>query len=314
MDYLELTVLGSNSAIPLVNRHPTSQFLTLANRHFLIDCGEGTQVQLRKNNIGFGRINHILISHLHGDHFFGLVPLLTSLHLLDRQREMHIYAPAELKKVIQTILSASATWLKFPLNFHPLNMKEKESIFEDEKIKVHSFPLQHKLDCCGFLFEEKARPRHIKKSALTQYNIPVSELKKIKQGEDWINEEGTRIANEALTDPADEPLSYAYCTDTLPVENLRDFFSNPSLLYHEATFAEEHASRAAETTHSTARQAAGMALKVNAQNLIIGHFSVRYKDLTPLLEEAREIFPTTELAREGHKFIIKHKKQELELG
>ncbi len=312
MGYLELTILGSNSAISLVDRHPTSQFLTLANRHFLIDCGEGTQVQLRKNDIGFGRINHILISHLHGDHIFGLMPLLTSLHLLNRQKEIHIYALAELKKVIQTLLKACETSIKYPLSFHPLNSEKKEVIIEDDKVNVTSFPLMHGMPCCGFLFEEKPRSKYILKSTLKKDKIPISEIKK-EQKHDWVNETGEIIPNVRLTAPAEEPLTYAFCTDTLPVDHLDNFFTNPKLLYHEATFKEEHAQIALKTNHSTAQQAAQMALKVKAENLVLGHFSTRYDGLDILLQEAREIFPNTHLAIEGKKYIIKHKERDLQI-
>lgn len=305
---MELTILGSSSAIPIIERNPTSQFLHLAGRYFLIDCGEGTQVQLRKNQIGFGRVDHILISHLHGDHFFGLVPLLQSLQLLDRHKPIHIYGPPGLKDIIDVQLRASYTKLRYELNFHPLDMKEPATVFEDENVVVTSFPLKHGIDCCGFYFRERERPRKMSKEALAKYSIPVSEIKKIKLGEDWVDEDGKVIPNAELTYEAPPPLSYAFCTDTLPLE-LSRYFTKPSLLYHEATFREEHSDRAKKTNHSTAPQAAGVARSVEAENLIVGHFSIRYKDaeLEELLQEAKEGFENTFLAREGMCFTVDEK-------
>lgn len=306
---LSLTILGSSSAIPISNRNPTSQFLTIANKHFLIDCGEGTQVQIRRNHIGFGRINHIFISHLHGDHFYGLVPLLTSLHLLDRTREMHIYGPPRLEEGVNNLLSVSGTSLKYPLKFHVLNMKEEALIYDDNTVSVHSFPLRHSMPCCGFLFREKPHPRNFRKEVLKKYSIPVAEIRQIKNGADWVNENGEIIPNKELTRDPRPPLSYLYCTDTEPVTNLKHFVPYPpSLMYHEATFSEEHAERAAYTKHSTARQAAKVASEINPKHLLIGHFSVRYEKLDTLLQEAREIFSDTHLAEENLTFHIKNEE------
>lgn len=303
---LELTILGASSAIPLIHRHPTSQFLTIANRHFLIDCGEGTQVRLRENNVGFSRINHILISHLHGDHFFGLTPLLSSLHLLDRHKEVHIYAPKGLQKVIEVQMKAQGGWLRYPLVFHDLEFNGEYTIFEDDRILVKSFPLNHGIKCFGFLFQEKELPRNIRKAALKHYKIPVVELAKIKTGEDWEDENGKIVPNHDLTIPARKPFSYAYCTDTTPIENLSDYVSEPNLLYHEATFIEKHADRAAVTNHSTAKQAAEMAVQVKAKRLLIGHFSARYTQLGELYTEACEVFENTHLAKERDTHVLKN--------
>ncbi len=307
---ISLKVLGSSSAIPLSGRNPTSQFLTISNRHFLIDCGEGTQVQLRRNNVGFGRINHILISHLHGDHFYGLVPLLSTLHLLDRHKEIHIYAPPALEQGIYDLLKLSHATLRFEIIFHPLDMKQRALVYEDKAVTVHSFPLRHSLPCCGFLFTEKERPRNMRKDALAKYSIPTAEIRHIKQGKDWTDKEGNVIPNKELTTEPLKSLSYAYCTDTSPVEGLAELVgTEPDILYHEATFMEAHAKRAVQTKHSTARQAAEMAHSVNAKNLLIGHFSVRYDDFSELLNEARETFMETNLAKEGYTFRLRSGEQ-----
>lgn len=306
---ISLKILGASSAIPLSGRNPTSQFLTISNRHFLIDCGEGTQVQLRRNQVGFGRINHILISHLHGDHFYGLVPLLNTLHLLDRKKELHIYGPAALEQGIYDILKLSHSSLGFPLIFHPLNMKERALVYEDKAVTVHSFPVNHSLPCCGFLFTEKPRPRNFRKEVLEKYRIPVAEIRQIKEGSDWTDEKGNLIPNEELTTDPLKSLSYAYCADTAPVPNLDELLGiKPDLMYHEATFTEEHRQRAAKTKHSTARQAAEVASSVQPSYLLIGHYSVRYEDLSLLLVEARETFKQTLLASEGFTYRLRSSK------
>ncbi len=305
---ISLKILGASSAIPLSGRNPTSQFLTISNRHFLIDCGEGTQVQLRRNGVGFSRINHILISHLHGDHFYGLVPLLSTLHLLDRHKEIHIYGPPALEQGIYDLLRLSHATLRFEIIFHPLDMKERALVYEDKAVTVHSFPLRHSLPCCGFLFTEKDRPRNIRKDALERYSIPTAEIRQIKQGKDWTNEKGEVVPNNELTTQPLKSLSYAFCTDTSPVANLTELIGlQPDILYHEATFTEEHAKRASQTKHSTAKQAAEMAISVGTKNLLIGHFSVRYEDLNELLNEARSTFSNTFLAREGLTFRLRSK-------
>ncbi len=313
MEHLELTILGASSAIPLTNRYPSSQFLTLASRHFLIDCGEGTQVRLRANNIGFSRIDRIFISHLHGDHFFGLAPLLSTLHLLDRQKELHIYSPKGLKEAIQQQMKLQGSWLKYPVIFHNLQTDSFQNIYEDERVTVHSFPLKHSIDCFGFWFREKEKPRKMLKSAIEKYNIPPAEIRQIKNGKDWTDEDGNIIPNQELTTDPSSPLSYAYCTDTAPIDELQDYLHAPDLLYHEATFMEEHRKRAVQTNHSTARDAAQMALNVNAKQLMIGHFSVRYHDLDPLLEEARSVFPNTLLAGEGTTYALHPSRKKLKL-
>ncbi|AEV31438.1 ribonuclease Z [Owenweeksia hongkongensis DSM 17368] len=313
---LKVQILGSSSAIPLSGRNPTAQFVTIASRHFLVDCGEGTQIQLRRNRIGFSRIEHILISHLHGDHFYGLVPLLSTLHLLDRQKEVHIYGPPELEKGIYDLLALSHAKLRYPLVFHPLNMKEPDLVYEDKGIKVHSFPLKHSLPCCGFFFQEKPKPRKFIKEALAKYSIPNAEIRQIKQGADWEDENGNIVPNHELTTDAPASLSYAFCTDTKPIKQLRKLLPDaPDLLYHEATFSEDLKDRAKQTKHSTAKQAAEIAQLVEAKHLIIGHFSVRYDEFDELLQEAKAVFPKTHIAVEKTTFKLQSSEKLLiELG
>jgi len=258
-----LTVLGSNSAIPTLQRNPSAHLFNANERLFLIDCAEGTQLQLRRFRVHFQRIRHIFISHLHGDHFYGLMGFLTSLHLLGRQEEIHLYANPELQQIIELQLAASRTQLVFPLIFHPLLSSDKDLIMEDEKIQVFSFPLLHSVPTCGFLFRERKAAR----------NLPY-------------------------------PRSYAYCSDTAYSEAILPFIHGTSLLYHEATFLHEMAATAREKFHSTALEAASIAAKAGVKKLLIGHFSARYDDLVPLLDEARSVFAETILAVEGERIDI----------
>ncbi len=310
---LAVCILGSSSALPMVGRNPTAQFVTLANRHFLVDCAEGTQVQLRRNHIGFGRVNHILISHLHGDHYFGLLPLLSTLHLLDRQKEIHLYCPAPLKDILESHMKLSEIWFRFKIIYHFHEPNGKHLIFEDAKVQVESFPLKHSVDCWGFLFTEKKRQRNIKKSALENYSIPVTELRKIKDGEDWINEQGKTVANETLTTAGPPSLSYAYCTDTAPLPSLADILHAPDVLYHESTFTEKHKKRAKQTNHSTALQAAEVAKLVDAKCLLLGHYSTRYLDLSDLKTEAEIIFNPTFLSKDNYVYTMKATDRKLRI-
>lgn len=311
---LEVCILGSSSALPMLGRNPTSQFITLANRHFLVDCAEGTQVQLRRNHIGFGRINHILISHLHGDHYFGLLPLLSTLNLLDRQKEIHLYCPTPLKTILESHMKLSEIWFRFNIVYHFHEAKGKHLIFEDTKVQVESFPLKHSIDCWGFLFTEKKRQRNIKKATLDIYSIPITELRKIKDGEDWINEQGETIFNETLTTAGPPPLSYAYCSDTAPLPGLADVLNAPDVLYHESTFTEKHKKRAKQTNHSTAKQAAEIAILVSAKTLLLGHYSTRYIDLSELKTEAEEVFTPTFLSMDNYVYRMKATDRKLRIA
>ena len=300
----ELTILGSGSATPTSERYPTAQVLNASGRFFLIDCGEGTQIQIRRQKIGFGKIKHIFISHLHGDHYYGLIGLISTFNLLGLKNDLHIYSPSQLKDIIQPQLDFIKGDLQFNIIFHPLNFKKPQLIFEDKKVEVYSFPLKHSINCCGFLFREKEKEANIKKECIQQYNISIAQIVKIKQGADFITSEGETIPNEALTIPPPPPLSYAFCSDTAFYPPVVDVIKGVNLLYHEATFTEELRDWANKTYHSTALDAAKIAQMANAGKLIIGHFSSRYKSVEPFLEEARTVFPNTEDAVDGKTYIV----------
>ena len=301
----ELTILGCNSAIPTNHRKPTAQLLNVAERFFLIDCGEGTQLQLRKYKIKMQSIQHIFISHLHGDHYFGLIGFISTMHLLGREKELHIYAPKELKEIIYIQLAASKTELRFPLFFHEFSFDEPELLMESNNLFVHTIPLSHSLPCCGFLFKEKKKSRRMKKEKIEEYNIPLEAIAAIKRGEDYCLSDGTKVPHLELTRGAQKSRSFAFCSDTSYYEKIIPQIKGVDMLYHEATFLDELKERARQTMHSTAKEAATIASKAQVGKLIIGHYSQRYFDLNPLLDEAQAIFPKTYLAKEGERFELK---------
>ncbi len=294
-----LTILGSSSALPTSDRTVTAHVLKVHERFFLIDCGEGTQMQMRKYRIRFGKIHHIFISHLHGDHFYGLFGLISSLNLMGRKVKLSIYGPPNLQKFLKIHFSNSAVKLDFELQFHPLDMKNKGIIMEDKNMTVESLPMDHKIDCVGFIFREKEKDRKIRKDLIEDLNLGIADLVGLKKGEDYINPDGRVFPNEDLTNPPPPARSYAYCSDTRYSEKIIPSIKDVDLLYHEATYLEDMKDRASKTGHSTAREAGLIAQKSNAGQLIIGHYSSRYKDLSPLLEEASQVFPQTILAKEG---------------
>jgi ribonuclease Z len=304
MQNFELTILGCSSATPTSSRNPTAQLVNLAERFFLIDCGEGTQMQIRRYRIKFQRISHIFISHLHGDHYLGLPGLLSSMHLLGRTNDMHIYCPAELQEILEVQFRHSQTWLNYKIIYHHHNYVNGEVLFEDEKAIVKAVVLNHRIPCCGFLFVEKPQLPNISVEMLRKYRIPVSQIMGIKAGADFIAEDGRVVPNEELVDRKLPQRSYAYCSDTKYDESILEVISGATLLYHEATFMKDMAERAKETYHSTALQAGQMALKAGVKLLMIGHYSARYKEIEPLAEEARTVFPQTILAVEGEKTRI----------
>ena len=303
----ELTILGSSSAIPTSERYPTAQVLNALGRFFLIDCGEGTQIQIRRQKIGFGKIKHIFISHLHGDHYYGLIGLISTFNLLGLKNDIHIYSLSQLKDIIQPQLDFLKGDLQFKVIFHPLNFKKPQLIYEDRRVEVVSFPLKHSINCCGFLFREKEKEANIKKEYIQQYNIPIAQIVKIKQGADFITETGETIPHEVLTTPPPAPLSYAFCSDTAFFPPIVDVIKGVNLLYHEATFTEELRDWADKTYHSTALDAAKIAQMADAGKLIIGHFSSRYKTTEPFLTEARTVFQNTEDVVDGKTYVIGNK-------
>lgn len=300
----EINILGCGSASPTSLRNPSAQVVQVQERYFLIDCGEGTQVQIRKNKIRMQKINHVLISHLHGDHYFGLIGLLSTFHLLGREKEIHIYGPEDLKNVIYTQLKASNTYLKYDLHFHSLNFNEKELIFEDKRVEVFSFPMRHSIDVCGFIIQEKQKPRKINRKAVDAYNVPVYELNRIKDGADYEMEDGSLIENKKLTFDSNPSYSYAYCSDTSFYPQMVESIKSVDLLYHEATFGKDLEKLAKQTKHSTAEQAALIAKEANVMQLVLGHYSARYIDLNVLLDEAKTVFENTILANDGMKINL----------
>jgi len=301
---MKLTILGSSSALPTSERYPSAHVLNAHERLFLIDCGEGTQMQLRKNRIRFGKINHIFISHLHGDHVFGLYGLLSTFSLMGRENPVHLYAPENYQNILQSHLNDFDIHLSFEIDFIPLSGKDPVQILDDKYITATSFPLQHRVPAFGFLFREKKSERNIIKECIAEYQIPQVRIPAIKKGEDYVTPDGVIIKNEDITLPPSEPLSYAYCSDTKYFRRLASFVKGVSLLYHEATFDKSKKDLAAVTGHSTTLDAARTALDAKVGCLLIGHFSARYRDISFLVEEARMLFPQTFPAIDGKSFEI----------
>ncbi|HFS66820.1 MAG TPA: ribonuclease Z, partial [Flavobacteriia bacterium] len=273
---IKLTILGCHSATPRINSHTTSQHLEINNHHFLIDCGEGTQVQLRKFKVRFSKIERIFISHLHGDHFYGLIGFISTLGLLNREKPLHIYGPKGIKEIIVLQLKLSKTWTNFDLHFHELTGKNSEIIFEDEKVLVKTIPLQHRIYTNGFLFQEKEGERKLDMFHISQFpDIEICDYQNLKNGKDFITEDGQIIPNKSLTLDPNKPLSYAFCSDTMYKPDIVPIIKNVDLLYHEATFLKDREHLCETTMHSTAEQAAKIALQADAKELILGHYSAR---------------------------------------
>jgi ribonuclease Z len=301
---LNLTILGSSGALPAIGRFPTSQYLEIQNRHFLIDCGEGAQIQLARLQISIHKIDHIFISHLHGDHYLGLVPLLFSMHLHKRATALHLYSPPGLDEIITLHLKYSKSVLNYKIIFHPFTPTKIQTLFEDDALIVDTIPLIHKLECAGFLFKEKIKPRRINKEKLVA-GIKLQQIAALKTGADIFDDDGNLLyKNEDFTLSPRPSLSYAYCSDTAWNEAMIEQIAGIDLLYHEATFMQADITKAVETKHSTTAQAAEIAKRAQVKKLIIGHFSARYKDLNMLLDEAKVYFSNTELAIEGITFTL----------
>lgn len=297
-----VTISGNNSALPAYDRHPTAQVVTLNDQLFLIDCGEGTQMQMARYKIRRSKINHIFISHLHGDHYFGLIGLLTSMGLLGRDNPLHLYAPAPLEKIIALQLEAASTTLPFTLHFHPVTRPGQ--ILDNPKFSVEAFATQHRIPCFGYIIREKRNPRRIHKEKVVAYNIPAAFYDQLKQGADYVTKDGTVIQNELVTLPNLAPRSYAFCADTIYDEQIAETVRGVNLLYHETTYLADQAERAASRFHTTTAQAAAIASKAGAEKLLIGHFSSKYETLDAFLAETKQFFPQTQLATEGTTFLI----------
>ena len=297
-----VTILGNNSALPAYDRHPTAQLVTLNDQQFLIDCGEGTQMQIARYKIRRSKINHIFISHLHGDHYFGLMGLITSMGLLSRESELNVYGPSPLLDILKLQLKVADTRLPFPFHFYPL---EKEGLIVDgKKFTVETFKTQHRIECWGFIIREKKSPRKIDKEKTLSLNIPAAYYERLKNGDDYEKKEGNIIKNEDLTIPNTPPLSYAFCADTIYDESLANKVKNVSMLYHETTYLKDLHERAADRFHSTTIQAAAIAQKSNAKKLLIGHFSSKYESIDAFLAEAKEVFDNTDIAVEGVTYRV----------
>jgi ribonuclease Z len=299
---LALTILGNNSAIPAFGRNPTAQILQTQDDSFLIDCGEGTQLQIAKYKLRRSKLSHIFISHLHGDHYFGLIGLLTSMSLLGRTQDLHLYGPPLLEDILLLQLNAAAVTLSYKLYIHHLG--EEGIIADTKKIQVTAFKVQHRIDCWGFLFRQKKNPRSIDPERAKAYEIPASFYEQLQKGEDYVTKKGTIIPNEEVTIAAPKPKSYAYCADTVYMPELAEKVKGVDLLYHETTYLKDLEERAALRFHCTTVQAANIAKMAGAGQLIIGHFSSKYEVLDQFLEEAKEVFENTVLATEGTCFRI----------
>lgn len=301
---MKLTILGCYSATPRTFTNPTSQVLEIRKHLFLIDCGEGTQVQLRKYKVKFSRIKHIFISHLHGDHFFGLPGLISTFRLLGRESELHIYGPKGIKEAVTLLLKLGDSWTNYPLFFHELDSSKSETLFEDDEVSVKTIPLDHRVYTNGFLFKEKPAARKLDIEAVKEHQIDRSQYHNIKNGKNGVAKNGTEIPNVDLTEDPPKPKSYAFCSDTAYNETIIPIIENVELLYHESTFLESEAHLCSKTKHSTAKQAAIIAKKATVGTLILGHYSTRYKSLDLFKEEALEVFDNVELADDGKSFNI----------
>ena len=301
----KITILGSSGALPAYGRYPSSQLVEIENRYFLVDCGEGAQMQLMRFQANLHRISHILISHLHGDHYLGIMGLIFTMHLLRRTNDLHIYSHRGLDEIITTQLKNSRSVPSFRMIFHQLETDLREIVYDDDRLTVETIPLAHKIPCSGFVFREKIKPRRVDMTKIPQ-GMAIQQIANLKKGHDVVEPDGTILyRNEELTLPPRRSRSYAYCSDTAYHDHIVEQIRGVDILYHEATFGADEHLKAVETRHSTAAHAAEIARKADAQKLLIGHFSARYKDLSPLLEEARSIFPAVELAIEGLVFSIR---------
>lgn len=299
---LSVTILGNNSAVPAFNRHPTSQVVSHDGANYLVDCGEGTQIQMIKYKIRRGKITHIFISHLHGDHYFGLVGLINTFSLLSHTQEMHVYAPAPLQQIIEMQLKVADTFLCYPLHFHTLT--EPAILVDNDKIRITCFRTTHRIECYGFVFQEKQGKRKLLIDKVQKMEIPVSFYNSLQQGLDYITSKGKRIANADVTADPEKGKKYAFCADTRYDESIIPHIYGADCIYHETTYLDNLRDRAVERFHSTTKQAGMIARKAMVKKLLIGHFSSKYATLEQFLQETKEVFPNTELALEGVTYNI----------
>ena len=292
------TILGSNSALPTSERFSSAHVFQMHGRFFLIDCAEGTQILLRKNRFSFASINHIFITHLHGDHYLGIFGLLSTFNMLGRKKDIHIYGPQKMQEIIDFYKKFVETDMLYNIIFHLID-EQSTIVYEDKMMKITAFPMKHRIPTFGFLFQEKATQRNIKPDCITQFKIPIKDIREIKEGADFITTTGEIISNKELTYEPPKTLSFAFCSDTIYNEKIIPIIEGVDLLYHEATFSEALSERAKQTFHSTAKQAATIALKANVKRLAIGHFSARFKDTEILENEARSVFPETIAVYDG---------------
>ena len=299
MSLFKVHILGCGSALPTLRHFPSIQVVDVRGKQFMVDCGEGAQIQLRRSHIGFAQLSAVFISHLHGDHCFGLIGMISSFGLMGRTMPLHIYAPHALETMLQSQIDMFLHDLSYEVVFHAVDTTLQKVIFEDRSLTVETIPLDHRVPCCGYLFREKPTLPHIRPEMIDFYGIPVSQINNIKAGASWTMDDGTVIPSERLTRPANPPHSYAYCSDTRYMPKLHERIKDVDLLYHEATYGIDKADSAAKYYHSTAAEAAQVARDAHVKQLVIGHYSARYDDEKVLLDEATQIFPNTILSREG---------------
>lgn len=299
MEPFKVHILGCGSALPTLRHNPSSQVVEIREKQFMIDCGEGTQTQMRRSRVGFNKVMAIFISHIHGDHCFGLIGMLSSFGLLGRTMPLSIYGPKELGPILDTLLTTFCNDFDYEIKFHAVDTTRQEVVYEDRSLTVETIPLKHRLPCAGYLFREKPTLPHIRRDMIDFYRIPISQINNIKNGASWTDEEGNVIPNSRLTRPADPPRSYAYCSDTSYLSGLADRLKGVTCLYHESTYADEDEDKAQKYFHSTARQAAMVARDAGVGRLLLGHYSSKYNTEDVLLQQAKEVFAESSLTSEG---------------
>ncbi|MBO4486566.1 MAG: ribonuclease Z [Prevotella sp.] len=304
MESFKVHILGCGSALPTLKHNSSAQVVEIRGKLFLVDCGEGTQVLLRRSHIGFTKIGAVFITHLHGDHCFGLIGMISTFGLLGRTAPLHVYAPAELERMLNEQMQMFCHSLEFEVVFHTVDTCQQQVIYEDRSLTIETIPLEHRVPCCGFLFREKLTLPHIRRDMIDAYEIPVSQINNIKNGADWVTADGEVVPNSKLTKPADQPRSYAYCSDTRYIPTLHERLKGVNVLYHESTYGLDRQDRASQYWHSTARDAALVARDAGVGRLFLGHYSARYEDEQLLLSEAREVFAESYLSDEGMSIDI----------